>query len=200
MAPKYFNHHHEYFHEDHPFILDEMQYNDLLHSIDPRDLPHRDYAPLVKYVKYVETNDNIMKFYVPSPTPEKYRNMDGLNLWETYIQFLEWPQQVADMSLNVNEAARLTLWGANLRIYCPCPAYLYWGMAYIDTQLGIAMVPEERFPSIRNPELKGIACKHLRRTIKTLPFHLGDMAKAMREQRAGATNTVYQGPSQVPNN
>jgi hypothetical protein len=175
--------HHSYFQDHHPFILDEMQYKDLLHAIEPRDLPHRDYLPLIKYVKYVGTDLNVMKFYVPSPTPQKYQNFAGLNLWTPFIQFMEWEATVADASLSAVEAARLLLWGANLRIWCGCPAYTFWGMAYIDTQLGIAMVPEPRFPSIRNPELKGICCKHLRKVIKVLPFHLGDMAAAIKQQR-----------------
>lgn len=176
---------HPYFHDDHPIVLDEMFYKDLLHSIDPRDLPHRDYAPLVKYVRYVATEGDTMKYYVPSPTPQKYQNFSGLNLWTTFIQFIEWDASVNDASVNPVEAARLILWGANIRIHCPCPAYKFWGMQYIDTQLGIAIIPEPRYPNIRNPALKGIACKHLRRTIKVLPFHLGDMAKEIKLQRTG---------------
>jgi len=175
--------HHPYFQDEHPVVLDEMQFKDIMHAIDPRDLPYRDYAPLVKFVKYVGTEDNIMKFYVPSPTPQKYTDFGGLNLWTPFIQFVEWHELRDDHSLNANEAARLALWGANIRIHCPCPAYKFWGFQYIDTQLGIAMVPENRYPDIRNPELKGIACKHVIRVLKTLPFHLGDMAKAIKQQR-----------------
>jgi hypothetical protein len=166
---------HPYFGDDHPVILDEMQFSDLMHVLDPRDLPYRDYAPLIKYVKYVATQDSVMKFFVPSPTK--------INRWGTYIQFVEWRAQVADASLTAPEAARLILWSGNLRIHCQCPAYLFWGMQYIDTQLDIAIWPEMRFPGIRNPNLKGIACKHLIRTLKVLPFHLGDMAKAINQQR-----------------
>jgi hypothetical protein len=180
----YYPHTHPYFHDDHPVMLDEMVYKDLLHAIDPSDLPHRDYAPLVKYVKYVDTLEDTMKFFVPSPTPAKYIvQYPDLNYWENYIQFVQWDQVLLDRSLTAVEAARLLLWGADLRIFCTCPAYLYWGMKYIDTQLGIAIYPEDRFPHIRNPELRGIACKHQRRTIKVLPFHLGDMAKAIKTQR-----------------
>jgi hypothetical protein len=182
----HYPHNHPYFKDEHPIMLDEMFYKDLLHSVDPRDLPHRDYAPLVRFVKYVATERNVLKFYVPSPTPQKYQNFSGLNLWTTFIQFMEWDDTVLDASINPVEASRLILWGANLRIHCPCPAYKFWGMQYIDTQLGIAMIPEPRFPGIRNPHLRGLACKHLRRTIKVLPFHLGDMAKEIKQQRLGA--------------
>lgn len=171
----HYPHTHPYFSDDHPVVLDEMNYKDILHTLDPRDLPHRDYAPLIKYVRYVGTEDNIMKFFVPSPTK--------INVWNTYIQWDEWDAEVRDTSLSAPEAARLLLWGGNLKWHCPCPAFKFWGMQYISTMLDIAIVPEIRFPSIRNPNLKGIGCKHLRRTAKILPFHLGDMAKSIKEQR-----------------
>jgi hypothetical protein len=167
---------HPYFQDDQPVILDEMQFADLLHTLDPRDLPYRDYAPLIKYVRYVGTKGNIMKFFVPSST--------RINRWSTYIQFSQWAEQVRDTSITAPEAARLLLWAGDIRIHCACPAYLFWGMQYIDTMLDIAIFPETRFPAIRNPQLKGIACKHLLRTLRTLPFHLADMAQAIKQQRS----------------
>jgi hypothetical protein len=56
-------------------------------------------------------------------------------------------------------------------------------MNYILTTKDAAIVPETRFPSIRNPQLKGGMCKHLIRSMKVLPFHLGDIAKAIKETR-----------------
>jgi hypothetical protein len=169
-------HRHPYFEDSHPIMLDEFTYKDILHVIDPRDLPHRDYAPLIKYVNYVGTENDIMKFYVPSPTK--------INMWNTYIQFIEWDAEVRDTATSPVEAARLLLWSGNLRVHCPCPSFKFWGYQYILTQLDASMFPEERYPHIRNPQLKGICCKHLRRTLKVLPFHLGDMAKSIKEQRS----------------
>lgn len=162
-------------------MLDEFTYKDILHIIDPRDLPHRDYAPLIKFVRYVGIDDNTMKFFVPSPVGTT--TPGGLNMWNTYIQFVEWDAELRDTAINPVEAARLLLWSGNLRVHCPCPSFKFWGYQYILTQLDAAMFPEVRYPHIRNPQLKGIVCKHLRRTIKVLPFHLGDMAKAIKEQR-----------------
>jgi hypothetical protein len=172
----HYPHTHPYFHDDHPAVLDEMTYKDILHVIDPRDLPHRDYAPLIKYVRIVGIKGNIAKFFVPSPTK--------INSWNCYIQFTQWNEQLRDTSITPTEAARLLLWSGDIKMHCACPAFLFWGMQYILTQLDTAIVPENRFPHIRNPNLKGIACKHLRRTIKVLPFHMGDMAKAIKEQRS----------------
>lgn len=164
---------HHYFDDDTSHVLDEMFYKDLMAEINPNNLPHRDYAPLIPFVKYQGTKKNIMKYFVPN----RY------NGWNTYIQFMDWDEQVSDLNINPNEAARLLLWAGNLRVHCPCPAFKFWGSQYILTQLDAAIVPEARYPHIRNPSLRGIVCKHLNRCIKTLPWHLGDMASAIKEQR-----------------
>ena len=171
----HYPHRHPYFEDSHPVVLDEMTYKDMLHVIDPRDLPHRDYAPLIPYVKYISTEENTMKFFVPSPV--------RINAWNTYVQFVDWEAQVRDTTLATTEAARLLLWSGDIRIFCPCPSFKFWGYEYILTQLDASMVPEVRFPHIRNPQLKGLCCKHLRRCLKVLPFHLGDMAAAIKQQR-----------------
>jgi hypothetical protein len=158
-----------------------MYYKDFMGEIMPNNvagkrmtkLPFRDWQPLLKAVDYQLTKKNTMKFFVHS----------GLNGWETYVQFKEWNEQVDDTTLNANEAARLLFWGGNLRLHCTCPSFSYWGFQYILTQLDAAIVPEDRFPHIRNPELKGIVCKHLNKTLKVLPFHMGDMAKEIKAQR-----------------
>lgn len=51
----------------------------------------------------------------------------------------------------------------DMRVRCSCPAFLYWGSEYIATQLDYILegYEENRFPSIRDPELKNTACKHV---------------------------------------
>lgn len=163
--------------------LDEMHFKDIISEIIPgtaagdtnAKLPYRNWAPLIPFVKYQGYRKDTLKFLVPN----KY------NAWETYIQFDEWEEQLSDTSITAPEAARLLLWGGNIRMHCGCPAFSYWGFNYICTQLDAAIVPETRFPKVRNPQLKGICCKHLIRTLKVLPFHLGTIASAITEQRKG---------------
>jgi len=171
----YYKHADPYFSDDHPAILDEITASDMLHAIDPRDLPHRDYAPLLKYVKYVETKKSVMKFFVPSPT--------RINSWDFFVQFVEWEQQVRDTTLTPRDAALLLYWSGNIRVHCTCPSFLFWGYQYILTGMDAAMNTEVRFPHIRNPQLRGILCKHGRRVIKVLGFHWTDMAEAITQQR-----------------
>lgn len=163
-----------YYEDENPVRLDELYYKDFMAEINPSNLPHRDYAPLIKYVKYDQTKKNTMKFFVPN----------HLNGWNTYVQFDDWYDQVNDQNITPPEAARLLLWGGNLKLHCQCPAFKFWGSQYILTQLDSAVVPEVRFPHMRNPSLKGVVCKHLNRTLKVLPFHLGDMATAIKQQRS----------------
>lgn len=176
----------QYFDDNSPVILNELHYKDVMAEILPNNvagrklskLPFRDWAPLIPMVKYIGTRKNTMKFFVPN----KY------NGWETFIQFDEWNSQVADTSISAQDAARLLLWSGNLRVHCGCPSFTFWGFNYIMTQLDAAIVPETRYPHIRNPELRGVVCKHLIRSLKVLPFHLGDMAAAISEQRKGVVH------------
>lgn len=175
---------HEYFRDDQPvryagrrpLMLDEITAPDMLHIIDPRDLPHQDYEPYIKYVHYVETKGNTMKFFVPSPS------MD-LNEWNFYVQWIEWDAQVRDHSINAVEASRLLYWSGNIRVHCGCPSFLFHGYQYMLTQLDASIEPENIYPHIRNPSLRGILCKHGRRVIKVLGFHLGTIAKEVKNQR-----------------
>lgn len=157
-------------------VLDEMYYKDIMKQVIPNYLPHKDYSHLIKSVQYKGHRRGTMRFFIPN----------SYNGWQTYIRFEEWNEQVFDESITAVEAARLLFWGANIKVHCGCPAFLFWGSQYILTQLDSAIVPEDRFPHIRNPHLKGIVCKHLNRTLKVLPFHLGSIAKAITEDRREA--------------
>ncbi len=178
--------------EEIPQRLDELHYRDLMAEIVPNNaagikhgkLPFRDWAPLIKQVNYVTTRGNTMKFFVPN----KY------NGWETYIQWNEWDEQLADTSINANEAARLLLWSGNVKLHCHCPSFTFWGFNYILDQMDAAIIHEDRYPHIRNPHLKGVACKHLLRTLKVLPFHLGTMASVIKLQRERLETTAPKTP------
>lgn len=75
----------------------------------------------------------------------------------------------------------------DLQVSCTCPAYLYWGYKYINTSLGTAApgAKERRAPDIRNPQRRGIVCKHLDLVLSVLPFVASsitrDLKKALRE-------------------
>jgi hypothetical protein len=154
--------------------LDEFTVKDLRTIINPTDLPHRDYEPLLRQIEYQGTEKDVCKWLVHN----------RLNGWETYVQFMDWQEQLADTSLNAVEVANLLQWSGDVRLYCKCPSFKFWGYQYILTQLQASIVPEDRFPHIRNPLLKGICCKHLRKLFRVLPFQTGPIAAAIKQQRA----------------
>ena len=153
--------------------LQEEYYKSLMSKFDPNWLPHKDYSPFIKFVRFAGFQKNTMKFFVPN----RY------NGWNTYLQFKEWDEVRDDRDYDAVEGARLLLWGGNLKVHCGCPAYLFWGYNYILTQMDAAIVPEDRPPNIRNPMRKGIACKHIVRTLRVAPFHLGDISRLLADQR-----------------
>ena len=127
-----------------------------------RDLPHRDYAPLLRYVQYVADKDNILMCFVPSPT--------RINKWNVYIQFIVWDAQVRDIPPDATRGRTFALlvwkYSAGVRL----SIISLYGYQYILTQLDAAMVPEIRFPHIRNPQLKGIACEHCVSGVENIGF------------------------------
>jgi hypothetical protein len=154
--------------------LDELTVREIRNYVSPSNLPHRDYAPLLKKVLFQQPmRYDTMKFFV----------VNNLNGWNTYIKWKEWEETLQDVSVQPVEAARLLLWGGNIAMHCNCPAYRFWGMQYICTVLDSAIVPENREPRVRNPHHKGIVCKHLNRTIKVLPFFGGTLAAIIKKQR-----------------
>jgi hypothetical protein len=175
------NHRQHYWHDDHPVMLDEENYKGLMKDVMGNNvpgaimhsLPYRDWAPLLRSVHFVDREEGTLKFFV--------RNR--YNGWFNYWKFDDWRQMVIDPDVTCPEAARLLLWGGNLRFHCPCPAFKFFGMQYILTRKDSAILPETRFPRIKNPQLKGVLCKHGIRSSKTLAFHLGTMAKYIKIDR-----------------
>jgi len=65
---------------------------------------------------------------------------------------------------------------SDIRVGCSCPAFQYWGSAYIVDQLDSGdkiaprydggAYPEGRFPSVRDPDLEHTICKHLAAAIR----------------------------------
>jgi len=62
----------------------------------------------------------------------------------------------------------------DLQIYCPCDAFLYWGYQYINTTMD-SIHPRHKIlipPDERNPQRRGIICKHLGLVLNVLPFNI----------------------------
>jgi len=76
--------------------------------------------------------------------------------------------------------AKKMLYSIDIALSCSCPAFQYWGGAYITSLPKYAAKygePETRSPNVRNPKKYGMVCKHLQNLINVLPFYETTMAQ-----------------------
>lgn len=101
------------------------------------------------------------------------------------VEFLNYLPIVA--SAIKSDKTGIELAKSPLRISCDCGRWRYW-LAYLATKAGYNSGHlEDAFPKIRNPELKGIACKHILRVaanIKQSPHMRGFLTQLVEKARA----------------
>lgn len=80
------------------------------------------------------------------------------------VRFEEWDRYVGDITEDSKDARSVTrsLCAGRLSIDCDCGRHQYW-FRFIATAGNFAVAPpkEYAFPKIRNPSLRGVACKHV---------------------------------------
>jgi len=160
-------------------MLNEATYKELASLIDGNFLKQKIRADELQGVFYKKTVGSTMYFMVPS-SEKSDNNIDYLNM----VQFdeNEWNSIGNDPDLDGNEKARMLLWTGNISLFCSDPSFLYWGYQYILTVLDSSIYPEERQAVIKNPQDRGICCKHLNRVLRVLPFHSSDITTALKQQ------------------
>lgn len=86
--------------------------------------------------------------------------------------------------VDMRAVAREFMKRVDVEVKCTCPAFQYWGSAYI---LSLAKYQakytddETRPPNIRNPRQYGAVCKHLDRVLKVLAFYNTTMIKWLKD-------------------
>lgn len=158
-------------------ILTEATYKELASMIDGNFLMQKVRADVLNGIRLEKIEDNIMRFRINS---SEY--LTNRIQYQCSVMFDEWDEVGRDPDLNYAEQARMLLWVGNIRLHCTCPSYLYWGYQYLLTAIDAAIYPEPRKPKIRNPQERGIVCKHLNRILRVLPFYSGQMATALQDQ------------------
>jgi hypothetical protein len=161
-------------------VLTEATYKELAGMIDPNFLRQGMRASELKAVEFHGFEEDTMHFLVPS------KDFDDNSIkYMCSIKFEDWDQIGSDPDMDFKEKALMLLWVGNIKLNCTDPSFLYWGYQYLLTALDSAINPETRKPVIRNPQERGIVCKHLNRVLKALPFHNGKIAAEMKRQFGG---------------
>jgi len=117
--------------------------------------------------------------------------------YDNYIRWVDLENQIrvqmADSSLwksdqsgvDVKKLASVILYQTDVELFCSCPAFLYFGPAYIlTTRKAKYTKPENRPPEVRNPREYGAVCKHLQLVLDVLPFYLNTMVKYLNTAHA----------------
>jgi len=118
--------------------------------------------PGVSYDVYVQwvNPEETLKELVLDPTYWK-EDFSGLNMMKLAMGFMD---------------------NCDIKVYCNCPADLYWGGQYIRTRKNAKYTsPENRPPDVRNPRQFGAFCKHLQLTMDTLHAHGGTCVKWLND-------------------
>jgi hypothetical protein len=156
--------------------LKEGTYTELASLIDGNFLNQRIRASALEGVIFGGVEEDTIIFRVKS---SKYAT--NRIIYRCMVKFDQWDEVGQDAELNNNEKARMLLWTSNIRIHCSDPSWLYY-YQWVATQYDAAVYPEERRPVKMNAGETGICCKHLNRVLRVLPFHSGNIAKAMKAQ------------------
>ena len=93
--------------------------------------------------------------------------------------------------VDYNKLAKRLLYGSKLQWRCSCPAFKYWGSAFILSQPKYNAKytnKETRPPDTRNPKKHGAVCKHLQAVLNKFLSYENTMTKYLRQFHRGKVN------------
>lgn len=103
--------------------------------------------------------------------------------YKIFVLFEDFYTIGKDKDINFYDSIDYALNFGDVHIRCTCPAQLYWGYAYIGTKLRYLYgIPREnRFPKVRNPDVRGTICKHADKVIQYCLSHKEQLADLFAE-------------------
>jgi len=139
-------------------------------------------------IKLESTEDELWKFKIHSGTTNAWYDayIKYKNIIPTLVKIIKdrrlW---ISDKSrIDRKKLARKFMDVVDVELKCSCPAFQYWGSAYI-LSLGKYDAKytddEKRPPKIRNPKQYGAYCKHLANLMRVLPFYTDTMMKWLED-------------------
>lgn len=169
--------------------LDEATYKQITAMIDEDFLQQRIRAAALSGVRLSDINAKTgeMTFMVRSSEFDVPGAAGNNTFYANTVRFKEWDDVVDEDDLKPIERARLLMFDGNLELNCTCPSFLYHGYRYLLTKNDASIFKEPRPPVERNPQNRGIVCKHMNRVIKAFPFHSGQLAAHIRKEHTVAS-------------
>lgn len=72
----------------------------------------------------------------------------------------------------------------DVAVYCNDPSFKFWGFEYKAKKEGYGIHKQDKFPKVRNPQLRGSMCKHLDNVMLVLPFNVAMITRDLVQRGA----------------
>lgn len=153
--------------------------------IDARDgdfIHHDQYASELGEPELEYCYANTLVFTIKSSKYGKKDKKTGgtiITKYKVFILFEDFYTIGKDKDIDFGDAVDYAVDYADWHVRCTCPAAQFWGYNYESTALNYLYgIPREnRFPKVRNPNLKGTVCKHADVVIRWILSHKDIVAK-----------------------
>lgn len=152
-------------------FLNELTRKQIIQKNDPQFLNQVERVKQLKSTRLVDMVRDTVVFRTRSADFTRSRREYTERIRLLRLDKLLKKYAAGDMKLS--EVFRLAVSKGDIELYCTCPAFLYWGFQYINTQTGSVLKGkgENRFPGVRNDQLSGMYCKHLSVALEVLPLN-----------------------------
>lgn len=107
--------------------------------------------------------------------------------------------QLSDLDLSKLDSLEDALQG-NIKIYCSCDAFLYQGYKYIAFKSKSGIEPETHAPKITNPNMQGMACKHILVALQQMKKDCNSIYELFNKQLSSDNNKSSNANKSFTNN
>lgn len=107
--------------------------------------------------------------------------------------------QLTDLDLSNLDSLEVALQG-NIKIYCSCDAFLYHGYKYIAFKAKSGIEPETRAPKITNPNMQGMACKHILVALQQMKKDYNSIYELFNKQLSNSNDNRHSDNKSFTNN
>jgi hypothetical protein len=130
---------------------------DVLTGVDPEHIHHDLYTSRLRKPFLHKAYGSTLMFGSHSSKFVK----NGI-IYVNKVLFKDFVVLSRDRDISIAEAVSYAIHDLDCKVTCSCPAFGFFGYKFMATQLGYQYggPPENRFPDIRNPSLRGTVCKH----------------------------------------
>lgn len=148
--------------------------NELLDARDGDFIHHDKYTAELTEPNLLYAYANTLVFEIKSSQyGKKVKGGTNATKYKVFVLFEDFYTIGKDKDISFEDAIDYAINFGDIHLRCNCPAAQYWGYNYTLTQLKTLYgIPREnRFPEIRNPNLKGTVCKHSDKVIQWILKH-----------------------------